>query len=337
MMHPTKSCTAAVPIEYLDSCPLCGGMSWKNLAVPGRWIGSEIFAELEGRIGLVRCRSCALTFTNPRPSSDRLSAFYAGSTYTCHDTDSSGATKAKARFLLERIAQYLPKDAPATLLDYGAGGGGFLQESRAQGWSVRGFEPGARGLESCRQAGLDVTDRLADLPAHGFSVVTLHHVFEHLPNPTEVLKGIQPLLAKNGRLFIEVPNVRSLRARLAWPLLSRRMSIDERHRAFPIHLMYYSASTLRRVLEHAGWAVETTFTVGLGLDEYFIRPASGERPGVAASRGAAAPGQTRRRLRHVLRDAFLRIGLGENIAVIATPQGEAIDPESGRARQPHDG
>ena len=205
------------------------------------------------------------------------------------------------------------------MLDYGAGGGGFLTYARDRGWQIRGFEPGKRGLESCRQAGLDVTDKLEELPAGAFGLVTLHHVFEHLANPTGILGGIRSLLSPHGRLYIEVPNALSLRARLAIPFLSRRFRVDERYRAYPIHMMYYSDSTLRRMLEKAGWVVEKTFTIGLGMDEFFTRSADSQIPTNRAGGTSSAVPSGKRRLRHYLRDAFLGLGVGENLAAIAYP------------------
>src|SRR5437879_6431526 len=98
----------AVSTERLDACPLCGGTSWRTLPVPGRWIGPEVFEDLRGKIGLVRCRSCGLVFTNPRPSGGRLSTFYSGDTYTCHEATGSASAGASADFVLGRIANYLP-------------------------------------------------------------------------------------------------------------------------------------------------------------------------------------------------------------------------------------
>ena len=313
--------TAAVSTESLGACPLCDGTSWRSLPVPGRWIGSEVFGDLDGAVGLVRCHKCGLVFTNPRPSSERLSAFYSGGTYACHESTGATTAGARADVILERIAKHLPREAPRVLLDYGAGGGGFLIHASNRGWEVRGFEPGKRGLESCRRAGLRVTDSLEDLPGGEFGLVTMCHVFEHLAHPKEVLEGVRRFLAPEGRLFIEVPNARSLRARLAIPFLSRRFRIDERFRAYPIHLMYYSEQTLREMLGRAGWTVEKTFTIGVGLEEFFVQLESSHAE-TGRERSEPEVVRTRkRRLRHLLRDAFLNAGLGENLAVIAYPSG----------------
>jgi SAM-dependent methyltransferase len=317
--------------EALSSCPACGSERFKALPTPGRWIGPEVFEPLRGRIGLVECRDCRLAFINPRPSPTRLSAFYAGSTYDCHDTAGSSSAGATADHLLERIQPHLPAQAPRTVLDYGAGGGGFLLRMREHGWQTHGLEPGRRGFEACRAAGLDVVADPAQLPSAHFGLVTFHHVFEHLREPEAVLDTVRRVLAPEGRLFIEVPNIRSLRARLALPALSARTRVDERYRAFPIHLAYYDRRTLVQVLEQNGWQVDTTFTLGMGVDELLIRePAPGSAdaaatPGTAIDAGVRGRGSTRgrRRLRHRVRDAFLGLGLGENLAVIARPANAA--------------
>jgi len=325
---------ATSDVVTLDECPVCAGTRFETLPTPGRWIGPEVFEPLRGRIGMMDCRECGLAFVNPRPSSQHLGAFYAGSTYDCHETSGSSSAGDTADFLMSRIEPHLPALAPRTVLDYGAGGGGFLIRMRELGWRTRGLEPGQRGLEACRAAGLDVTDAVDELPSAAFGLVTFHHVFEHLEDPGEVLATVRRVLAPDGRLFIEVPNYDSLRAKLALPVLSRNTRVDERFRAYPIHLAYYNAATLGRVLANHGWQVEATFTVGMGLDEFLIdAPASeGTAGGLVEARPpaekAVVPDAPRapieapvppRKLRHHVRDAYLGLGLGENLAVVARP------------------
>jgi SAM-dependent methyltransferase len=181
---------------------------------------------------------------------------------------------------------------------------------------VHGFEPGKRGLENCRRAGLAVTDRLEELPSSAFSLITLHHVFEHLANPRKALAEIRRLLLPGGLLFVEVPNAESLRARLAWPILSRNFRVDERYRAFPIHLMYYTAATLKKILHEEGWRTNVTFTLGMGLDELIV-PSKQAGGLTVADTGRVNRSSAMIRLRHILRNAFLRGGFGENVAAIA--------------------
>ncbi len=304
-------------IESIKKCPLCKKTAFKTLLTPGHWIGYEVFKELEGKIGLVRCKNCQLIFINSRPSDEKLSAFYSGNTYSCHEATCSVSMKKKENYILKQITKHLDPKTPRTLLDYGAGGGGFLLHVRDCGWEVKGFEPGKRGLKHCKEKGLDVTDKLDDLASESFSVVTLNHVFEHLANPIEILNGIRRFLAPEGVLYIEVPNVRSLRAQLAIPFLSRRFPVDERYRAYPIHLMYYSNKTLGQMLEKAGWKVKKSMTTGLGLEEFIVRD---EPPVSQLSSVKKASSLKKWRFRHILRDIFLSLGIGENLSVLAVPE-----------------
>ena len=330
---------ATSDVVTLTTCPVCAGDRFQTLPTPGRWIGPEVFEPLRGRIGMMDCRDCGLAFVNPRPSSERLGAFYSGNTYDCHETSGSSSAGDTADFLMSRIQPHLPAGSPKSVLDYGAGGGGFLLRMRELGWRTQGLEPGLRGLAACRAAGLDVTDEVDELPSGAYGLVTFHHVFEHLEDPASVLDTVRRVLAPDGRLFIEVPNYDSLRARLALPVLSRSTRVDERFRAYPIHLAYYTADTLSRVLANSGWQVDATFTVGMGLDEYLASgspsaehdapahasaDADTEAAPPAHATQAAADAQVEapvrpRKLPHLVRDAYLDMGLGENLAVIARP------------------
>jgi SAM-dependent methyltransferase len=315
-------------VIVVAACPACGSTRFAALPTPGRWVGRDTFAPLRGRVGLARCRSCGLRLVSPRPDSDALAAFYSGTAHDYHDSDSSLSAGARGELLLARIEQTLPSDVPRTLLDYGCGGGGFLRQAAARGWTVQGFEPAARGLEACRRGGLDVVDSLEGIPAGSVGVVTLHHVFEHLEDPAAVLDAIRRLLAPGGLLFLEVPNVGSLRARLSFDVLSRRIRVDERYRAFPIHLNYFQPRTLKRLLERAGWVIVRRFTLGLGIEELFYRDDDGSSAEATTNVlvGVAEPSRPRRRgglasraIRGAVKGLILGTGLGENLCVLARP------------------
>ncbi len=337
MSSPAVESTGQVDsTQLLSACPLCAGRAFSPLPTPGGWIGPEVFGPLEGRIGLMRCRGCRLVFVNPRPSREQLCAFYdsvdASPSRAAAFSGSAGAradflngkleqplTPAGALHLLDRIERSLPKTAPRTLLECGAGAGAFLLHARARGWQVRGLEPGRRAAAICRAAGLDIADWLEELPSGAFGLVVVKRVFGQLTDPAGMMAEARRLLAPDGRLFIEVMNVGSLRARLSLTALSRHLNVDQRYRAFPTQLAYYDPRTLRSLLAKERWTLDDTFTIGLGLDELVVRPATLRDP--AAHPGAVSLGVAtkppRRRWRHALRDAFLDLGLGENLGVIA--------------------
>jgi hypothetical protein len=83
--------------------------------------------------------------------------------------------------------------------------------------------------------------------------------------------------------------------------------------------MYYSDSTLRQVLVKAGWTVEATFTIGIGLDEFLVQSETSQRETNGSGEPRRIPSAPQRRLRHFVRDAFLGLGIGENLGAIAYP------------------
>jgi SAM-dependent methyltransferase len=304
--------------EVLSSCLACGGTRLQPLAVPRVWIGDWVFGPLRGRLGLSRCRGCKLVFVNPRPAAHLLDRFYSGDQYSCHAEGDAGAGgRPYAAALLQLLRPYGP---PGRLLDYGCGAGVFLAAARNAGWDARGFEPGQRGAASCCSRGLPVVASLAELPDHAFDLITVVHVFEHLPDCGEALEGLRRLVAPGGRVYLEVPNATSLRATLSAPLLSARLGLDERYRAFPIHLTYWTARSLRGLLARHGWRIERQTTQGLGIDELKQDRYRPDPARAADSRGpAGAAPRPGRRFRKWVRDLFLGTGLGENLSVVCRP------------------
>jgi SAM-dependent methyltransferase len=298
-------------IATVEACPICHGRAFRSLSLPGRWIGPEVFEPHRDRLGLARCLGCGLELVNPRPSPRLLAAFYGGKSYECHRAERGGDPAAdKADFVLERIRRHAP-DA-RRLLDYGCGGGFLCRRARQQGFSPIGYDIGAEALRACRAQDLEVTDSLAAIGRGEIDAIVLHHVFEHVPDPRRVLMELAPLLAHDGRLFIEVPNVASLRARLSGGLLRERLDLDERHRAYPIHLWYFAPATLRRLLVNCGFEVSTVETYGVGLDELVWR-----KPRSVAS-GSTRARRPPRPLRSLVKRALFSVDLGENLLAVAS-------------------
>jgi SAM-dependent methyltransferase len=236
----------------------------------------------------------------------------------------SATADRKAQSLLNCIAQQGPYSARKRLLDFGCGGGYFLAHAVCAGWSAMGFDVGEAALETCRAHQLVATGQFSDLEPAGFDVVILNHVFEHIEDPVGLLRSLRTLLGPQGMLFIEVPNVRSARARLSLPILSRRCNFDERHRAFPIHLWYFSPTTLTRLVRSAGFEPVLVTTTGMGLEELRrseTREECAPATNSPAQRAADGP-RPKSRLqpaKEVIKRIFYGWGLGENVLLAARP------------------
>jgi 2-polyprenyl-3-methyl-5-hydroxy-6-metoxy-1,4-benzoquinol methylase len=131
----------------------------------------------------------------------------------------SASANQKAQSLLSFIARQGPYSPRKRLLDFGCGGGYFLRYAVNAGWSAMGFDVGKAAIETCRTNQLLATSQLSDLEPASFDVILLNHVLEHIEEPAELMRSLCTLLGPQGKIFIEVPNVRSLRARLSYPIL----------------------------------------------------------------------------------------------------------------------
>jgi 2-polyprenyl-3-methyl-5-hydroxy-6-metoxy-1,4-benzoquinol methylase len=306
--------TNSEDVIRVSSCPVCGMDDHVALPLPGRWIGREIFEPHRSALGLARC-ACGLVFVNPRPSARLLAEFYGGRSYECHRADANGTSDDRARFMLGRLQHHAPR--AVRLLDYGCGGGFLLRHARELGLDAVGFDIGAQAQRVCKGQGLKVVGDPSELEPASFDAIVLHHVFEHVPDPRRTLHELSRLLAPGGMLFLEVPNAGSLRAQLAMPSLTRRLRLDERYRAFPIHLWYFRPSTLGRLLGATGYHVKALETYGIGLDELIFHEgwSSQDRADRVIARRRMLPNS----LRSLTKRWLYRAALGENLLAVARP------------------
>jgi 2-polyprenyl-3-methyl-5-hydroxy-6-metoxy-1,4-benzoquinol methylase len=313
----------------LASCPLCASRSLKRLTVPYHWINPSVFDARAKEFGLMRCAQCTFIFVNPRPSKAHLDRFYGGDEYDCHPANSATDIPDRAHFLLGRIAQYVPASPGAKLLDFGCGSGYFLKHAGAAGWDAIGFDIAAAALESCRKQNLRAESDLARLAGRQFDAILLNQVFEHIEEPGAALANAARLLTRSGRIFVIVPNASSLRAQLSAPVLSRHFGFDERYRAFPAHLSYFTPVTLPSILRKHGFHVERVETFGLGLDELLL--IEDDESGSTTSPPAPAPRDTEGRrdlptrlvkkgarlFKDTVKDWLFGNGLGEYLMAVA--------------------
>lgn len=133
---------------------------------------------------------------------------------------------------------------PGRWLDVGCDNGFFLDDVRRYGYAVQGVEPSASAREYARQIGIDVQADISDVNGP-FDVVSLWHVLEHIDLPVAALSGLRDKMNPNGLLCIRVPNAASFWSRM---LRDRWIWFQPHH-----HLVHYTPSTLRIVLERSGF------------------------------------------------------------------------------------
>jgi SAM-dependent methyltransferase len=137
-------------------------------------------------------------------------------------------------------------------LDFGCGGGVFLERMHRQGWTVTGLDVSATAVHSIRTTlglpALAGTLPHRDLAPASFDLITMWHSLEHVHDPVEVLQNAYDLLVSGGTLLVAVPNIESLAFRWFGPSWH---GLD-----LPRHLTHFSPPTLREVLERADFEVD---------------------------------------------------------------------------------
>lgn len=237
-------------------CP-CGCAPGDDLRLRGR---DRIYGRL-GEFQVVRCRTCGLLRTNPRPAPEAMGQFYPDDygPYLGTRIAVSGPARrgpiAALRRLYHAVFRYrtdaVPSMPPGQLLEIGCASGAFLRRMADRGWKVSGVEFSESAAASARAAGFQVHTGAvegAPQPEGQLDLVVGWMVLEHLHRPVEVLAKLAAWSRPGAWLVLSVPNAAS--RDLAW--------FGETAYALqlPTHLYHFTPATLARVLECGGWRVE---------------------------------------------------------------------------------
>ena len=202
---------------------------------------------------LIQCQVCRLVETAPRPQPEKMNQYYPDEYFGL-----SGRRFLGPGEMIIRLARLWRADAihryfrlPGRVLDIGCGRGWMLAKLKQLGWECYGTEWSETLVKLHQQNGLQVVRELdlrdCHFPDQFFDAVTLWHVFEHIPNPVEILSEIHRILKPGGLIVLATPDVGGLSARLtrqAW------FSLD-----VPRHLFHYSHNTLAAIIERAGFRI----------------------------------------------------------------------------------
>jgi 2-polyprenyl-3-methyl-5-hydroxy-6-metoxy-1,4-benzoquinol methylase len=219
-------------------CPICGCERGKDfLRAPDR------FHQRKTTYRLVRCPSCSLVWLHNPPKSEEMPYHY-GADY--HKTiTNAGETHIdnRWRYPCKRVLEMAQSGA---LLDIGCGSGGLLQTLRGADWKLYGVEISpeeARRAEASSGAQVFVGEILdAPFSESSFDVITGFHVLEHVSRPNDVIAKLWNWLKPGGILYLHVPNVEALEARI---FRSYWYGLE-----LPRHLYHFSPSSLSRLFAH---------------------------------------------------------------------------------------
>ncbi|MGV3766573.1 MAG: class I SAM-dependent methyltransferase [Chitinophagaceae bacterium] len=239
------------PVHY-TSCPACRSTQIQPVTeVKDHSISGTVFS-------VWTCAQCTLRFTQDVPPADAIGPFYAATHYVSHSDTEEGLVnkvyqlvkKRTIKGKVNKINQWC-EGKKGTLLDIGCGTGSFLAAMKTDGWKVDGLEPdpGARTL-AAEKTGQDILapEKLYELPASSYDVITLWHVLEHVHDLQGYAASFQRLLKPGGKLLIAVPNYTSADAQhyggfwAAWDV--------------PRHLYHFSPRSVNMLMEGYGFSAK---------------------------------------------------------------------------------
>lgn len=230
--------------EYI-SCPICNS----TICVPFRT-----------NYEVVKCYKCKTVYLRYRMTSDEMEKYYktVDQVVKEHNTplnvESVLASPMRREYFMDELLEYVKPEGE--LLDIGCSYGAFLYLAKEKGFLPTGIELSTENVifinRTLKIRALSTQLINAKFSAAQFSVVTMIHVLEHLPNPIEALSYVYKILKNEGLFCGIVPNIESFCSEALkdnWKWLSPTW-----------HYTHFSVSTLRTILEESGFSVKRIYT-----------------------------------------------------------------------------
>lgn len=149
------------------------------------------------------------------PLPEDLENYYPKEEYISHQNFSKGLVGkiyqlVKKYSANQKIKLFKKLVSPSTkVLDYGAGNGYFVSELIANNWNAFGVEPSSFARQQAKENFVVLTSSLEELTEEKFSVISLWHVLEHIPNYKLIIQQLYDSLEDGGYLILALPNFKS--------------------------------------------------------------------------------------------------------------------------------
>jgi len=171
------------------------------------------------------------------------------------------ASQYMAQSILDYFRPYT-KDIQGRILDIGCAYGLSLLEWKNLGLECYGVEVSTETTQFVKDKGVKIhigTLHSASYSDNFLDFITMSHVLEHDPAPLKLMSEIRRVMAKDGLLWLAVPN---------WGSLARKVDGKRwKWRNWPNHLFYYTPDTLSRLVKSSGFEI-----IKLWTDEYQADP-----------------------------------------------------------------
>ncbi len=201
-----------------------------------------------------RCENCDTYSLFPKPDDTQLQMAYDSSYYGSSETKFRGMGERFLSHCRKQRAKQAASNLPpnARVLDVGCGSGEFLsvlsELCPCEAWGTELEGVAAQRARKHASIKLMVGSlKKEDFTESYFDLITLFHVFEHLPDPSRMLHILNYLLKPGGRIIMSFPNIQSYQARL--------IKGDWLHLDPPRHLFLMPPKTFEKSVRQAGLEV----------------------------------------------------------------------------------
>lgn len=224
-------------------------------------IGRDRLHNLPGEYNVIKCQSCGLIRTNPRPTPDSIGFYYPDDygPYLSTQIIPSKSEKRKGvkhflrpfiRKIFDTKSNVLPVLPVGKLLEVGCASGSFLHKMADEGWQVEGIEFSEKAALQAKKLGHPIYIGSIDeapIKKQYYDLIVGWMVLEHLYDPVESLKKIHKGAKPGGWLVLSIPDASALEFRAfknKWYALQ-----------VPNHLYHFTPDTLAKVLKISGWSL----------------------------------------------------------------------------------
>lgn len=224
--------------------------------------GRDRLHNLPGEFTVVRCTTCGLMRTTPRPTPETIGLYYPDDYGPYVGTQVNQATHPQTSWVAKLAGfiygffnfntEILPSLFPGRLLEIGCASGSFLHRLAGQGWDVQGIEFSEKAAQAARRLGYCVHSgplETAPDPEQPFDLIVGWMVMEHLHDPVRCLSKLLEWAKPGAYLVLSVPDAGSSEFRFF------KEKWYDLH--LPNHLYHFTPETLGRVLAEAGWKMES--------------------------------------------------------------------------------
>lgn len=204
------------PVLSRRPCPVCHSQRAEFLHT--LWFVLPDNSPLPDCYDLLVCKCCGTGYGDSDAKVEAYDQYYrAYSRYEDAVVATGGGDEPTDWQRIDELASFLAHhiDSTARVLDIGCGNGGLLTALHHRGYkNLTGFDPAPACIARIKSQGmagvtiaLPLSDQAAIIGHQGpFDLIVLSHVLEHVFDAQAVLASLLPLLAPEGRVYLETPD-----------------------------------------------------------------------------------------------------------------------------------